>query len=600
MSGVAGGRLDRAATRAMIDEVAGPGDDAADVFGSGEFSLGVTGPTADSHGVTTWDDGKRAGVVYGAITNLPELSASHADVFESLFDDPAGTAARLEGGFLIAAYDSEEDRQLLVTDKIGARQCYVITEGDLRYSTSVAALVPRMDDVRVDRQSVSDVLLLGSTWGNRTLVDGVRAIRPAMVLEAVDGERSATRYWKPSYREMRPNEAYISGLVDRYRQTVRRVSRTLPSEAGIWLSGGLDSRTTAAALIETIAGRDSDPAAEFRTLGAYTYDANPPTNDNPKIAAQIAEKLGVELTDVPLSAETFGGNFERAIDAVDGMVRWNTVANLSATYGVDPLPPVMMEGMQGELVGDHLLRPHLTNVTSPVESQYLSEATTSVDRVSELLVPDVDPLATLREEVEATGETDVRKQILDVHFRNYYSRKTLTSNRVMRDFVGTRTPHADGDYLEWCSRLPSRFRKGAVPFTRGSIPYETTRAKLALCRRITPDLADVTYERTKLDPSMPYPLHVAGFFANVLVGRLRSKPTYGGPQLADFWIRNRESRVHERVVDLLDDASRRALFDADAVREVFDEHMHGANNGGLIAQITTLEHWIQNHVDGRR
>jgi hypothetical protein len=50
-------------------------------------------------------------------------------------------------------------------------------------------------------------------------------------------------------------------------------------------------------------------------------------------------------------------------------------------------------------------------------------------------------------------------------------------------------------------------------------------------------------------------------------------------------------------VTLLDDARRRELFDADAVSEVYADHMNGANNAGLIARITTLEYWLQEHVD---
>lgn len=591
MSGVVGGEFDSTVVREMVEGIAGPGDDEREIYGSDGVSIGVTRPAVDKRGVSCWSDANRAGVVYGVITNLGELSASLSDVFESLFEDPTGTLADLEGGFLVAGYDSSADRQLVATDKLGARECYVTESGGFAFSTDLAALVSQLDDVAVDRQAVNDMLLVGHMWGNRTLVEGVRTVRPATVVEVTDGDRSAERYWKPSYEQADPGDEYLSELVRRYRQAVERTSRTFPAEAGLWLSGGLDSRTTAAALLETI------PSVEFESLDAYTYDANPPTNDNPRLARKIAEILDIGFTEVPLTAETFGDCFEAVIESVDGMIQWNTVVNLSTTFAMDSRPPVMIEGMQGELVGDHLLRPHVQNVASPVESQFKSEAAANPETVAELLTADVDPLLTFREEVEATGESEPRKQILDIHFRNYYSRKTLASNRIMRNFVGTRTPHADGDYLEWCSRLPSRYRKGAFPFTDGKVPYETTRAKLALCRRVAPELSNVTYERTKVRPSLPYPLHVLGFVTNVAVGRLRSEPTYGSGQLSDFWIRDESTRLHDRVVTLLDDARRRELFDADAVSEVYTDHMSGTNNAGLIARITTLEHWLQEHVD---
>jgi asparagine synthase (glutamine-hydrolysing) len=591
MSGLAGGELDESTVQAMIEDIAGPGDDTESVYSSGNMSLGVVYPEADPHGVMHWCNDRRSGIIYGAITNLDDLDLTYSGVFWSLFDRPVQTATQLEGGFLIVCQDSSENRQFVVTDKLGSRECFITVENGFQFSTDLAALLLNIDDPQLDRQAVNDMLLLGHMWGDRTLVQDVRTVRPAMVMDVVDGEISTERYWKPSYEEANPNEEYLSELVHRYRQAVQRVSRTLPEEAGIWLSGGLDSRTTAAALVDTI------PFNEFRRLNAYTYDANPPTRDNPKIAREIADILNMEFTDVPLTGATFGNAFEEVIDSVDGMIRWNTIVNLSATYSLDAPPSVMMEGMEGSLIGDHLLRPHLQKFSSPVSSQYASEAVTSKEKVDELLVPDIDPLSTLREEVIATDETHPRKQILDIHFRNYYSRKALASNRVMRDFVGTRTPYADGAFLEWCSRLPSRYRKGTFPFTGGVVPYGTSRAKLALCRRISPPLANVIYERTKVQPSLPYAIHVAGFVSNVVTNRLRSKPTYGGGQLADFWIRDRSTLLHEKVSKLVNAACRRSFFNSDTVYDEFEDHMKGANNAGIIAQITTLEYWIQNYLD---
>jgi asparagine synthase (glutamine-hydrolysing) len=438
------------------------------------------------------------------------------------------------------------------------------------------------------------MLLMGHLWGDHTLVEEVAAVRPATVLEVVDGERSSERYWKPDFTEEEPGPAYISELVRRYRQAAGRAAGTLPSEAGIWLSGGLDSRTTASALLEH-AG-----TGEFDTLRAYTYNANPPTSDNTRIAGDIAQRLGIELKQIPLTAESVDANFDRIVEATDGMVRWVSTLNLSATYATDRVSPVMMEGMQGALVGDHLLRHHLDGSHTPVEAQYDSEAGNSAAAVRRVLASDVDPFATFKEEVEYSDERGSREQVLDIHFQNYYSRHAMSSNRLMRDRGGSRVPHSDGDYVEWCAKLPLKYRKGTTTLpvgNQGRIPLGTSPVKLKLSQRLSPDLADITYERTKMKPKYPYPAHVGGFFANVIFNRLRSKPTYGNGQLADFWIRDRTTDLHDRIAGLVADARSRDIFDGDGVQAVFDEHMDGANNAPMLSQITTLEHWIQNHLD---
>jgi asparagine synthase (glutamine-hydrolysing) len=469
------------------------------------------------------------------------------------------------------------------------------TEADpLRYGSSVGPLLPFCEECTVNRQAVSDMLLMGNLWGDHTLVEEVRSLRPATVLDADDDGRRIERYWKPEYAESQPGEEYLAELVDRYKQAVRRAAGTLPSTAGIWLSGGLDSRTTTSALVRTLQTNG------FEELRAYSYDANPPTNANPEIASDVATTLGIGHEEVPLTAATVGTNVDEIVEATDGMLNWTTAANLSATYEMESPPPVLMEGMQGALVGDHLYRHHLSDANSAVASQLASEGSARPETVRSLVTEPVDPLGTFREEAARSPESTIRGRVLDVHFQNYYSRLAMPSNRLMRGSVGTRVIHADGEYLEWCAKLPSRYRKGAFRLNglleRG-VPYEPTRAKLALVRRIDPELARITYERSKLKPTWPYHAHVAGFVGNVLINRLQSKPTYGGGQLADFWIRNTETELHERVRGLIDDACSRALFDADAVRDVFVDHMDGANNALMLSRITTLEHWLQKHVD---
>ncbi|WP_424005023.1 asparagine synthase-related protein (plasmid) [Haloarcula salina] len=598
MSGMIGGTVNGSRLQEAVSELGARTREKSWLYEHGGSGLGLSYTTADPQGVTVWDDGSRAGVVFGVVTNRSELGISETEVFDRLLDRPKETARALEGEFLIACYDSDRDSHVVVTDKLGARSCYYTTDDGVYYATDVDVLLPFLDEPELDRQGASDMLLMGHMWGERTLVEGVRAMRPATVMEVTNGTLATSRYWKPEYEPAETGSAYFDELADRYRQAARRFGGTLPENAGIWLSGGLDSRTTAAALL------DEAPDGSLESLTAYGYDANPPTNDNPRIAREIAETLGIEYSQIPLSAETFGEDFERVIEATDGMLRWNTTANLSPTYHIRDDVPVLMEGMQGELIGDHLLRYHLDDAQSIVEAQQNSEASTDVETVENLLTVDVDPLATFKAEAERTPERTHRGKVLDIHFQNYYARLGLASNRVMRDWTGNRVVQVDGDYLEWCAKIPQYYRKGTFPLSQrvfqsdaGGVPYGTSIAKLELCRRISPELSEITYERTKTKPSRPYHLHVGGFVGNVVVNRLRSKPTYANGQLQDFWIRDTDTYVHRRVTELIDAAMDRDLFDADAVEAVYSAHMDGANNATLLAQITTLEYWIQEHLD---
>ncbi len=374
------------------------------------------------------------------------------------------------------------------------------------------------------------MLLLGHLWGNRTLIKEIKSARPATIYEYGEKGWSESRYWKPPLGKRQVDESYFQELQQRYSEAVTRTAKTLPEEAGIWLSGGLDSRTTSAVMSTAVDSEDY----RLSTFSGFTYDANPPTGDNPRLAKLVATELDIEQENVELSSKTFTSNrIERIIDVCDDMVRWNTALNLSASYDVKGKTPVLMEDITGGLLGDHLLQSHFKKASNIIESHLMSEASVSPSTVSSLIVPEIDPLKTLKEEARRSKEQSLWSQILDVHFQNYYSRLAYASNTVMRDVAGSRTPSVDGRFLEWIANLPLKYRKGTLPFTT-SIPTGTSRAKLDLSRRINRGVHEITYERTKVPPKYPYPLHVAGYLGNVAIGRLRSKETYGGGQLADI------------------------------------------------------------------
>lgn len=546
------------------------------------ITLHARSAISDPEGLHVLSDGERTVLIYGYITS--ERTEPDAEFIDELFDTPEPTLAGLEGAFLIVA--AAPETFLFATDKLGARLPYY-TPTHPAVSTSVAALLPAVSEPTIDRQSVSDMLLLGHLWGDRTLVEEVNAGRPATVYE-FDGEWSETRYWTPSLNSRDVDESYFQELSERYQTAVDRTAETLPSESSIWLSGGLDSRTTSAALSNSLESSE-------QTLSGLTYDANPPTGDNLRIAKRVADELGMDQTDVDLSASTFTADrVERVIDVCDGMVRWNTTLNLSAAYNITDRATVLMEGITGELLGDHLLQSHFRKADNVVDSQVMSEASASIDEVQSMLSIETDTLGTLREEARRADEESLWSRILDIHFQNYYSRLAYASNSVMRDVAGSRTPSVDGDLLEWISNLPLEYRKDTFPFTTG-VPTGTSRAKLDLSRRMNNGVDEITYERTKMAPTKPYLLHVAGFLSNVVYGRLRSQETYGAGQLADLWLRS-DTEIAAWAEEYMHDAADRDLF-TDDVLEVWTAHQNGENNSPMIAQITTLEYWMQTHID---
>jgi asparagine synthase (glutamine-hydrolysing) len=591
MTGVLGGSVDEDELPAEVGSADEPWHE-TERSAKGKYSLRFTHHgDHDPGGHASWGDGDRFGVVHGAITNLDTHSLARTEVIPAVLDRPAQVLPTLEGSFLVVAVDADADRIVLGQDKIGSRECYyAAVEDGVVFGSAVAPLLSRIDSPQIDQQSVSDVLLMGHIWGDRTMIEQVQFLRPAHYLEFDSGAVTTRRYWKPEYGMAAPGEPYLTELRDRLQTAMDRVASTLQGDVGLWLSGGLDSRITASELKRTA---DATSSFDVRT---YTYEGNPP-GKNLALAREVATELGFSNERVEFGPELVAAALPAIVDSTDGLLQWNTAKNLASVYAIDDPPSVMMEGYSGTLVGQHLARHHITEASTPAESMYMSEAVTDPASVRSVLRADVDPLESYRAEARFSDEETHLGTILDVNFQNYYARMEHVSNAVPRTRVGTRIPYADGDYLEHAARLPFSYRMGSVPFTGNRIPHGTTRCKFELIRRLDPELAKIRYERTGLPPTFPFPIHVAGFVGKTALGRLRSDYTYGGRSRLDEWYRTNDA-LRTRIDDLVEAACERPLFREGTLRDLQRDHHSGdGNHLDLIAPVTTIEQWLQRHDD---
>ena len=361
MTGLVGGTVDASQLSRMVESLDHEPWYESERFEGGEYGLGLQHHgERDPEGFTFWTDGRTAGAIDGAVTNLDELGWSTSTVFERLLRAPDHALAALDGPFTVAVLDATDDRLLLATDKIGSRTPYYSTNDGLAFASGLAPLLHVLDDPAVDDQAVSDLLLLGHMWSDTTLLEDVAALHPASLLEYRDGDVTVRRYWRPDYTPSRPTEAYLHELTNAFQGTVGRTASTLSGDVGLWLSGGLDSRATASEL-----ARAYHDGGQFESLTTYTYDANPGNGVNLRLAARTAEALEVPNETVPLDADRFLRVLERVVDLTDGMVKWNTLRNLSAVFNIEHHDP----GPGPSAVGVHLQVPeavHLGNVLQHV------------------------------------------------------------------------------------------------------------------------------------------------------------------------------------------------------------------------------------------
>lgn len=216
------------------------------------------------------------------------------------------TLPRLEGDWAFALWDTVEDELVLARDRHGVKPLYyMVDRGDeLRFGSEIKAVVGA---TAAPEPAVMSAALLGlsTTWGERTLFRGVRAVRPGeWVTVGRDLLPRARRYFsfdefvsEDLYRELDTSSS--ASVVDRvataFDDSLRaRMISDVP--VGSLVSGGVDS-----SLISTVA-----TTAATRDLHLFHADV---VRDSERDAAQaLADSLERPLLTTSVSDDDFLDN----------------------------------------------------------------------------------------------------------------------------------------------------------------------------------------------------------------------------------------------------------------------------------------------------
>lgn len=586
MPGIASGTVDESTLTELLEPLQHEDWYCVDRLSGDAAAIGVAhhGPK-DPGGVEIWDGEEAVGACYGAITENRTGREGEA-LCEAILEAPADTLAGLDGCFLIACAATDGDRFVVGTDRLGTRSCYYATEaGECYVASELKSLLPQLPDVTLDERAAGDLLALGWVLGDKTLAEGASSLPPATALVWQDGEATTRRYWEPDFREYE-GTSYAADVASAFREMSHSTAETVSGQAGLFLSGGIDSRTLAATLSE-----------DLDDLTTITFDRNPPDESNVGIARAVARRLGVENDLEGETPERWGELVPRAVGITDGMASWEYFLNPRFAFEDlhEKVDVIVEASTQGELLGEQPGTYELrTNATA---SGALVDTFSPLSGLANDLVEfPVDPRDSFEREVERSNREDSVERALDVWLRNTPSNSHFLTKKVHRSQVGMRFPYAHEEFLDVIAAMPLEQRRTKLPFTNGVVPRSMSPLKPSVLREIDPELASVPYERTRVPPSRPLALHDVTYVAKQLWWRFVS----GRPTKESDWYRE-EPAMRAPVDEWIDAACDRDLFDAETLRRLRREHQRGeANHLGILARVTTLELWLQAHVDGSR
>ncbi len=196
---------------------------------------------------------------------------------------------RLNGMFALAIWDSTRERLVLARDRMGQKPLYyaLLLGGGLAFGSEAKAVLAHPEISRdLDRDSVARYLFYEYVPAPWSIWGSLRKLPAGHMLVCERDKTRVTRYWQAGVESGSAGD--FDGTAERFWQEFRgSVARHRRSDVpiGVFLSGGLDSSSVAAALCEV------ESPANVRT---YSIGFEDKSFDESGHARAVARHLGTD------------------------------------------------------------------------------------------------------------------------------------------------------------------------------------------------------------------------------------------------------------------------------------------------------------------
>ncbi len=536
---------------------------------------------------------------------VPEGEVDAAIALRAVAAYGPACVAELAGAYVGFVYDARTHGGYLFTDRLGLRPCYyrAADDGTLVFASEAKAVAAAGGfKGTLDVQGAAELLNGGHPFFERTLWREIRSLPNGSVLTLRGGAVTLERYWDLDHSQL-ATWTFEEAVEEGTRRLVAAVGRVCRQSGriGVLLSGGKDSRAITAA---AVAGGRRLPT--FTLTDGRSLDAS--------LAARVAERLGLENRQIPVTPDHLVDHGARAMWLTDAMVACRELYWLGPLGAMVPHVDAVMSGYAGDVLlgGDFPIAEDVQDF--PLEREREIVARREVPAFepalgAALAAPFGESLRGTLEEtrrgvaamVNGGGILDERERL---YLASHGRRGTNAALGVLAStFCAVKYPFGDYAMIDYCARLRREWR-----FMQ--------RVYVVIVARGFPGLLDIptVAPRTQGIPrrigAEPGRWHMA-WRRWMQRARFRLRQVSGGRW---GWWRDPSKFTHDaywyrtvpRLRGWIEDVllSERTLdrgyFDREGVRRVLDLQMRCGYHFDLISRLVTFEFWNRFFVDGER
>jgi asparagine synthase (glutamine-hydrolysing) len=493
----------------------------------------------------------------------------------------------LNGSFVLALWDFKKNLLIIANDRYGLRPLYYFWQNHLLIFASEMKSILTFPQVKkdIDNQALAEFFSLNSILGEKTLFEDIKVFNPASILTFQAGSLNVKRYWEPAPKDDAHGFSQKKAIEEAHSLLLQAVKRQIDDQKpkGVYLSGGLDSRTILGAVSQV---GHKIPTFTFGRTGC----------DDQKGAELISKVLGMENHFFEVSPDYLKHWARTGVWLTEGMTR-------AAFHSLEFLPeirksaPILFNGFGGNDLMGHLSFGLLEFVFAKKSENWIRRffhkinEPFSEDLLSKLFVPQYYSLIKNRafeafaDLVANFPEKSPYNKIYHFFIRERARKSLLYGPISDSNLLEYRVPFYDYDLVDFLLTIPPKQRMLAI-FYRKFITKKF------------PNLAKIPYQRTGLPVNSGLTVMLFKKAQDKCQKRLFTPPRDKRGHVDDEnWMRN-ELKDFVTSTLLSKKTTERGFFNSEVIKEIIDQHLLRRQNNTLkLGTLLTFELWNQLFVD---